>query len=124
MIYFSYTEGIFFLADFNVSFLEREKSYRQFISSIVTRCRTQFSKAEKSETDDFRNKKDTSIDFSESMHVMERKSESGSKSHGLVEDSLAEQKWKLELDWLPKALEPALQLFRSALTTGKWYSQN
>lgn len=61
-----------------------------------------------------------SVNFSESMQIMERKSESGSESHGVVEDSLARWKWKLELDRLPKALEPALQLFRSALTKDKF----
>lgn len=34
------------------------------------------------------------------------------------EDLLGDSKWKLELAWLSKALEPALQLYRWALPTG------
>lgn len=34
------------------------------------------------------------------------------------EDLLSDSKWKLELAWLTKALEPALQLCRWALPTG------
>lgn len=34
------------------------------------------------------------------------------------DDDLGDGKWRLELAWLSKALEPALQLYRWALPTG------
>lgn len=36
------------------------------------------------------------------------------------DDDLSDSKWRLELAWLSKALEPALQLCRWALPTG-WF---
>ncbi|KAI3960014.1 hypothetical protein MKW98_016738 [Papaver atlanticum] len=43
---------------------------------------------------------------------------------GSDHDDLDENKWKLELAWLSKALEPALQLCRWALPTGSDNGQN
>lgn len=40
------------------------------------------------------------------------------KNSSSDEDSVGDTKWKLELAWLTKALEPALQLCRRALPIG------
>lgn len=39
-------------------------------------------------------------------------------SESSVDDDLSGRKWKVELAWLSKALEPALQLYKWASTAG------
>ncbi|KAJ7972677.1 Sn1-specific diacylglycerol lipase alpha [Quillaja saponaria] len=43
---------------------------------------------------------------------------SGLRKYSSDDEDITNSKWKLELDWLTKALEPALQLCRWALPTG------
>lgn len=42
----------------------------------------------------------------------------GISKYSSDDEDLSDSKWKLEMDWLTKALEPALQFCRWALPTG------
>ncbi|KAL6210674.1 hypothetical protein ACLB2K_015906 [Fragaria x ananassa] len=94
---------------FTRSLIKREESYRRLIYSFVNRFQSQRSKADKVDSDAL---KESSVAVKASLR--RRKDGIGGYSSG--DDYLSESKEKkLEVSWLPKALEPALQLCRWAL---------
>lgn len=77
--------------------IRNDNSYRQLLSGVVSRCLSQSPKSdweEESVSTSIKAKTTTSDD-----------------------DELTLWKWKIELDWLSKALEPALQLYKWASFT-------
>ncbi|KAI3973073.1 hypothetical protein MKX01_019731 [Papaver californicum] len=101
----------------NTNLQKKQEPYRQFVYSLLTRSRSQCSKADKPEYDGSKEAKDSSQkgQLSHSSNLSRR---------GSDHDDLDENKWKLEIVWLTKALEPALQLCRWALPTGSNNGQN
>ncbi|KAK9160691.1 hypothetical protein Syun_007032 [Stephania yunnanensis] len=56
--------------------------------------------------------------ISEAFLLPSRTTDSGLSKYSSVDDNLSDNKWKIELAWLSRALEPALQLCRRALPGG------
>ncbi|KAJ4785071.1 Sn1-specific diacylglycerol lipase beta [Rhynchospora pubera] len=77
--------------------IRNENSCRQILSGVVNRCLSQSPKSDREEE-------------STSMSIKTKVTSSD-------DDELTLWKWKLELDWLSKALEPALQLYKWASST-------
>ncbi|KAJ4802580.1 Sn1-specific diacylglycerol lipase beta [Rhynchospora pubera] len=77
--------------------IRNENSCRQMLSGVVNRCLSQSPKSDREEE-------------STSMSIKTKVTSSD-------DDELTLWKWKLELDWLSKALEPALQLYKWASST-------
>ncbi|KAF3320249.1 Sn1-specific diacylglycerol lipase beta [Carex littledalei] len=77
--------------------IRNDNSYRQLLSGVVSRCLSQSPKSEREE---------------ESISTSIK-----AKTTNSDDDELTLWKWKIELDWLSKALEPALQLYKWASFT-------
>ncbi|KAF8401857.1 hypothetical protein HHK36_012804 [Tetracentron sinense] len=99
--------------DCSINLLKKQESYRRFVYSVLTRCRSQWSQADKVDTDDLREGKAPRVPGKPKLNC-----DSGLSKYSSDDDDLDDNKWKLELSWLTKALEPALQLCRWALPTG------
>ncbi|PRQ25910.1 putative lipoprotein lipase [Rosa chinensis] len=98
---------------FTQSLMKREESYRRLIYSFVNRFQSQRLKADKVDSESLKESNVAVHPHQASLRL--RKDGIGSYSSG--DEDLSENKEKrLELSWLPKALEPALQLCRWALT--------
>ncbi|XVF71969.1 hypothetical protein PTKIN_Ptkin12aG0082900 [Pterospermum kingtungense] len=99
-------------------FFRRQKLYGRFVNGIFKRCQSEWSKPdgvkelnkEKEAKDSLKPEIDKKDSFDTSSGLF--KYSSGD------EDFVGDTKWKLELDWLTKTLEPALQLCRWALPIG------
>lgn len=102
-------------AEYNANLQKKQEPYRVY--SLLTQSRSQCSKADKPQCNGSKEAKDAS-QKGQSSHS------SNLSRRGSDHDDLDENKWKLELAWLSKALEPALQLCRWALPTGSDNGQN
>lgn len=78
-----------------------------FIYSVLTRCQSHWSKIDKTEAEALISK---NKDYKEN--------DAGISKYSSDEDDVSDGKWNVELAWLTKALEPALQLCRWALPAG------
>ncbi|XP_026400995.1 uncharacterized protein LOC113296852 [Papaver somniferum] len=108
----------FFLhIEYNANLQKKQEPYRQFVYSLLTQSRSQCSKADKPQCNGSKEAKDASQKGQSSRS-------SNLSRRGSDHDDLDENKWKLELAWLSKALEPAFQLCRWALPTGSDNGQN
>ncbi|KAH7862628.1 hypothetical protein Vadar_007398 [Vaccinium darrowii] len=110
--------------DFTRKLWNKEVSYRTLVYNILTRYQSQGSKAEKVEMDVSKETNDTA-----QVPVMPKVVNNMSpyppiKKYSSTNDDSSDQKWSLELAWLTKALEPALQLCRRALATGNGFGNN
>ncbi|KAG2719098.1 hypothetical protein I3843_03G244200 [Carya illinoinensis] len=92
--------------------LKRCGSYQSYVYSVLNRFQLQRSKADKVEAD---MQKEVSVESE-----VQKKMCSGSRlsKYSCKDEDLSDRKGRLELAWLTKALEPALQLCRWALPTG------
>ncbi|KAL3531245.1 hypothetical protein ACH5RR_010567 [Cinchona calisaya] len=111
--------------DFSSSIrLLRKQDYQNVLYNVVNRYQSQCSKAEKVQRDDgLRDSKEGSqsqIPFESNVDHTKYEPGGVSKYSSDEDDFVTNQnsKWKLELAWLTKALEPALQLCRWAFPTG------
>ncbi|XP_068640834.1 uncharacterized protein [Aristolochia californica] len=104
--------------DIRIDLSKKQDSYHQFVSRILARYRTQISIAGKRASSNLSEGKDGSESSSKTKQIEARNNDSGVRSYSLDPDNLSDRKWRLELDWLPRVLEPALQLCRSAFPTG------
>ncbi|KAL3517676.1 hypothetical protein ACH5RR_020265 [Cinchona calisaya] len=108
--------------DFSIGLL-RKQEYQKFVYNVINRYQSQWSKDEKVERDDgFKDStKRPQSEVSLKSDVNYSDYEQGFTKYSSDEDNFVTNntnKWKLELAWLTKALEPALQLCRWALPTG------
>lgn len=103
-------------------FLRRQESYQRLVYSILTRFHSQQSEVDKVAVDAVKQEKNASQVSLKSK--VENKPDEDFDLSKYVSDgeNLSDTKWKLELAWLTKALEPALQLYRWALPTGLFLS--
>ncbi|WJX12003.1 hypothetical protein P8452_02547 [Trifolium repens] len=97
--------------------LNREEPYRNYIHSVFNRLQLQRSIADKAEKDKLKEVQE-SCQVSSTSKVNKADDNYGISKYSSDEEDLSDSKWKLELDWLTKALEPALQFCRWALPTG------
>ncbi|KAL5561857.1 hypothetical protein UlMin_031604 [Ulmus minor] len=102
----------------NKIFLKRHESGKRFAYSVLYRFHSQQSETNKVGDDVVKQEKDAPRVSSSSNVEKKLDKDSGIGKYTSDEDLLGESKWKLELAWLSKALEPALQLCRWALPTG------
>ncbi|KAL3517679.1 hypothetical protein ACH5RR_020268 [Cinchona calisaya] len=113
---------ICFGADFRIALL-RKQEYQKFVYNVINRYQSQWSKDEKVERDDgFKDSKERpQSEISLKNDVNYSDYEPGFIKYNSDEDDFVtnntNNKWKLELAWLTKALEPALQFCRWALPT-------
>lgn len=105
-------------ADFTIHLVKRHELYRQFVGGLLTRFRTQSSKAEKTETNTSGEGKADSQDLIKPEQTKQRDHAPGLTKYSSDYFDLSDGKWRLELASLTKALEPALQMCRRALVTG------
>ncbi|XP_050366736.1 uncharacterized protein LOC126785168 [Argentina anserina] len=92
------------------SLIKREESYRRLIYSFVNRFQSQRSKADNVDSGAL---KESNVN----VQALLRHKKDGIGGYNSGDDDLSENKVKrLELSWFPKALEPALQLCKWALT--------
>lgn len=97
-----------FLNGFSSGVLKKEESYRKLVGGILNRY--QWSKAEN---------RDEGNEFKEKDYDKLRKSDSRISKYSFSEDDLSNSnRWMPEIDWVAKALEPALQFYKWALPTG------
>lgn len=104
--------------DYNWSVFRKEVSCRQrFVYNVLDRYRLQWSKAEKDDTtvpkdaeykSMLSSKEDRNVYFDSSVN-----------KYGSSDEDSSHNKWKIELAWITKALEPAIRLSRWALQTGE-----
>ncbi|XP_048137183.1 uncharacterized protein LOC115727500 isoform X2 [Rhodamnia argentea] len=100
--------------------LKGQESPRSLVFAVLSRHRSQVSKAEELEPDEA--KKNGGRVSPESEVQRKMLHGSGMSRHSSDDEDLGDSKWKIELAWLPKALEPALQMCRWALPTGQGVS--
>jgi len=96
---------LWFLADYTKNFLKRQGTYQSYVYSLLNRFQLQRSKVDSPQVS-FKSKVERAIGNDSSL------------SKHSCDNDLSDRKWRLELAWLTKALEPALQLCRWALPTG------
>ncbi|XP_076933975.1 uncharacterized protein LOC143600069 [Bidens hawaiensis] len=99
--------------DLSLKLLRKRESYPLFIYNALSRYQSHCSKADKLENPNIIDANDASV--SSTMP------NSGARKYTSDEDVAANNKWKPELAWLTKSLEPALQLCRWPLPTGDAY---
>lgn len=103
----------FCFADFKFKLLKKQEISYSFLS----RCQSQWSNDEKVESSVSKEVKDEVCVPLKKSNV-EKEIDSQVSKYGSAEDDFSITKWKLELDWLTKALEPALQLYKRTLLSG------
>lgn len=97
--------------------MRKEERYR-IVYNAVNRYQSQWSKTDKAEKDELRNPKEVSPTSVKSNSNRNNEADAISKYSSDEDDFISIVKWKPELAWISKALEPALQLWRRALPTG------
>lgn len=101
-------------ADCRLNFLKKQESYRRVVSSVLCQYQSQCSNSEREEPNVLKKDgRDTSR-----VPARSKVDASLSKSSSDDDDSIDNNKWTLDLDWLTKAFEPAHQYFSWALPTG------
>ncbi|KAJ4956110.1 hypothetical protein NE237_012893 [Protea cynaroides] len=109
--------------DYSLSSLRKQDFCQGFLYNVLTRCQSQWSKVGNGENDDSTEGKNASRITRRPKMNEQIDSDSGLHNYSSDEDDLSDNKWRLELAWLTKALEPALQLYRWALPTGNGNEQ-
>ncbi|GAB2262827.1 hypothetical protein Droror1_Dr00003824 [Drosera rotundifolia] len=93
--------------DFSGSLLKKGDLYRQFVCGVLNRYLSQSSKTDK-----------VVSPVAEDVSTLPTRTKLGRESLSRYNSDDDDNKWKSELAWLTKAVEPALQLFRRALLAG------
>ena len=105
------------LTDYTKKLLKGQGTCQSYVYGILNRFQWQRSKADKAEADLLKEATDASqVSLRSKVEKME--DDSRLSKYSSDEEDFTDGKWKLELAWLSKALEPALQLCRWALPTG------
>ena len=103
-------------------FLKRQESYQSLVYSLLKQFHSRQSKMDKVEADAVKEKKNAPQVSLTSKVENKTDKDSTLTKYVCDDEDLSYNKWKLELAWLTKALEPALQLCRWALPTGLFKS--
>ncbi|KAH1136558.1 hypothetical protein GYH30_026853 [Glycine max] len=97
-------------------FLNREKPHWNYMHRVFNQLQLQRSRADKVE-DKLKEEQETQ-QISFKSEVKKADGNDGISKYSSDDEDSLDSKWKLELAWLTKALEPALQFCRWALPTG------
>lgn len=98
--------------------LKKQESYQKFVYSVFNQCHSLWSETDKGQTDVLKKEKEASQVSLSSKIDRKMDYDSGLSKNSSDEEDMSDNKWRLELDWLTKALEPAFQLCRRALPSG------
>ncbi|KAJ9176421.1 hypothetical protein P3X46_011733 [Hevea brasiliensis] len=90
--------------------IKRQETYRRFVYGFLSRRQSQISKPDMEEADALKETKNAAQVSSKPQLKKKTDSKSGLGKY-CSSDDLSDNKWRLELAWLTKALEPALQLW-------------
>ncbi|KAK1428403.1 hypothetical protein QVD17_17236 [Tagetes erecta] len=110
-----YAKRSLFNIDLSIKLIRKKESYQWSVYNALNRYQSQWSKVKKVENPSTKDEKDASGVPTTSQQ--ESQTESNNK-YNSDEDDVATNKWKLELAWLTKAIDPAVQLFKWPLATG------
>lgn len=102
-------------ADLSFKLIRKKESYKWSVYDTLNRNQSQWSKVEDPEIKDG---KDASSSPKIAQEINQTEPDLGVNKYGSDDENGTSNKWKLELDWLSKALEPALQMWRWPLPTG------
>ncbi|CAH2058367.1 unnamed protein product [Thlaspi arvense] len=102
-------------------FKKRRGLYQGVVYNVIKRFQSHLSESGKVEKELEEREANKTPNFSSSRSELEnkRRFESGIDSDSSGDEDTGDGKWKLDLAWLTKALEPAVQLRRWALPTGE-----
>ncbi|KAJ9543294.1 hypothetical protein OSB04_023001 [Centaurea solstitialis] len=100
-------------ADLSFNLIRKRELYHRYVYNALSRYQSQWSKVE---NPNIKDAKDATVP---PVPQQDNQMESSSKisKYSSDEEDATNNKWKLELDWLSKALEPALQMCRWPLPT-------
>lgn len=101
--------------DFSINLIRKRESYQWSVYNALNRYQSQWSKVKKVENPSTKDEKDAP--GSPTTSQQDSQTESNNK-YNSDEDDTVNNKWKLELAWLTKAIDPAMQLFKWPLSTG------
>ncbi|KAK9140235.1 hypothetical protein Scep_009916 [Stephania cephalantha] len=108
----------FYHLESSLNALKIHDYHRRLDYGIFSRFQSDFSKADDAVTKSLREAEDSYKTIATSKLDVRRTADSGLSKYSSVDDNLSDNKWKIELAWLSRALEPALQLCRRALPGG------
>ncbi|KAK9069008.1 hypothetical protein SSX86_013124 [Deinandra increscens subsp. villosa] len=113
-----YTKRLLYNIDLSFKLIRKWESCQWSVYNALGHYRSHLSKVEKVENPNMIDAKDASVLPTESQQGSQTESNSGVSKFSSDEDDANSKKWKPELAWLTKTLEPALQLCRWPLPTG------
>ncbi|KAM0050857.1 putative fungal lipase-like domain, alpha/Beta hydrolase [Helianthus debilis subsp. tardiflorus] len=119
-----YAKRLLFNADLSAKLVRTKESYQWSVYNALSRYESQWSKVENPNTKD---EKDASVLPPISQQASRTESNSVLNKDNSDEDDAVSNnnnKWKLELAWLTKALDPALQLWKWPLPIGNANGNN
>ncbi|MFS7902572.1 putative fungal lipase-like domain, alpha/Beta hydrolase [Helianthus anomalus] len=120
-----YAKRLLFNTDLSAKLVRTKESYQWSVYNALSRYESQWSKVEKPNTKD---EKDASALPRISQQASQTESNSALNKYNSDEDDAVSNsnnnKWKLELAWLTKALDPALQLWKWPLPIGNANGNN
>ncbi|CAG7873783.1 unnamed protein product [Brassica rapa] len=101
-------------------FKKRRELYQGVLYNVIKRFQSRLPESSGKELEDSHDPNKTPNSSSSSSSLENRRGvESGIESDSSGDEDTGDGKWKLDLAWLTKALEPASQLRRWALPTGE-----
>ncbi|KAK1426782.1 hypothetical protein QVD17_15462 [Tagetes erecta] len=107
-----YTKRLLYTIDLSFKLIRKRESYQPSVYNALKRYQSDWSKADKvEENPNMIDAKDASVVPTISQQGNQTKSNSGVSKYNSNEDVAASNKWKPELAWFTKVLEPALQLW-------------
>jgi len=99
--------------------------YQGVVYNVIKRFQSHLSESGKVEKEleeqEAEKRRPSSVTSSRSGLEKRRQFESGIDNDSSSDEDTGDGKWKLDLAWLTKALEPAMQLRRWALPTGLYH---
>ncbi|KAK9057378.1 hypothetical protein SSX86_022213 [Deinandra increscens subsp. villosa] len=106
-------------SDLSFKLIRKRESYQWSVYNVLNRYQSQWSKVEKVETPNTKDEKESSASPTIPQPGTKKESNPGvNKYNSDEDDAVNNNKWKPELAWLTKALEPALQLWKWPPQTG------
>lgn len=113
-----YIKRLYHTFDFSFKLIRKRESYQWSVYNTISRYQSQWSKVEKVEKPNMKDAKDASVSPGISQQGIQTEPDSGVSKYSSDDEDPSSNKWKPELAWITKALEPALQLWKWPLPTG------
>ncbi|PWA38067.1 alpha/beta-Hydrolases superfamily protein [Artemisia annua] len=107
-----YIKRLYHTLDFSFKLIRKRESYHWSVYNTISRYQSQWSKVEKVEEPRVKDAKDASLSPGISQQGTQTEPNSGVSKYSSDDEDPSSNKWKPELAWITKALEPALQLWK------------